>query len=76
MDCISIMCDNTNAVNKAKKLMHNNIRHHFLCDNVEKRHIEMTFCKTEDQVADIFTKALGQEHFELNRLHLGLIRGT
>ena len=49
------------------------IRHHFLRDNVEKGKIVMTFCKTEDQVADFFTKALGRESFQKNRLVLGLI---
>nr|XP_016453182.1 PREDICTED: uncharacterized mitochondrial protein AtMg00810-like [Nicotiana tabacum] len=29
---------------------------------------------TEDQIADIFTKALSREHFEKNRLALGLIK--
>lgn len=31
----------------------------------------MQFCKTEDQVADIFTKALGWERFKKNNLGLG-----
>lgn len=33
----------------------------------------MTFCKTEDQVADIFTKALEREPFQKNQLSLGHI---
>ena len=56
-----------------KRTKHIDIRHHFLRDNVEKGNIVMTFCKTEDQVADIFTKALGRESFQKNRLSLGLI---
>nr|XP_009759031.1 PREDICTED: uncharacterized protein LOC104211643 [Nicotiana sylvestris] len=43
-------------------------------DIVEKGLICMKFCKTEDHVADIFTKALSKEHFEKNRLELGLIK--
>ena len=54
-----------------KRTKHIDIRHHFLWDNVEKGFILMTFCKTEDQVADIFTKALGRETFQKNRLELG-----
>jgi len=34
----------------------------------------MNFCTTENQIADIFTKALGREQFEKNRLELGLIK--
>jgi len=73
------MCDNTSAVNMAKnsvqhkRTKHIDIRYHFLRDNVEKGLIVMTFCKTEDQIADIFTKALGREPFQKNRLALGLI---
>lgn len=78
---ISIICDNISAVNIAKNPMHHksskhiDVCNHFLHENIEKGHIEMTFCKTKNQVGDIFTKVLGREHFDLNRLHLGLIRG-
>ena len=77
--CIPILCDNTSAMNMAKnpaqhkRTKHIDVRHHFLHDNVEKGNIVMKFCKTEDQVADIFTKALGRESFQKNRLELGLI---
>lgn len=47
-----------------------------LWDNMKKGFTEMVFLKTNDQVADIFTKAQGGEHFELNQLHLGLMRGS
>ena len=50
------------------------IRHHFLRDNVEKGLISMKFCSTENQIADIFTKALNRDLFERNRLELGLIK--
>lgn len=41
-----------------------------LKNNVEKGYIVITFRKTEDQVADIFTKTLGQEYFQKNWLSL------
>ena len=56
-----------------KRTKHIDVRHHFLRDNVEKGNIVMEFCKTENQVADIFTKALGSESFQKNRLEFGLI---
>ena len=77
--CIPIMCDNTSAINMAKNLVqhkrtkHIDIRHHFLRDNVEKGFIIMKFCATEDQIVDIFTKALGREPFLKNLLSLGLV---
>ena len=38
--------------------------------------ISMNFSSTENQIADIFTKALSREQFERNRLELGLIKTT
>ena len=73
------MCDNTSAINMAKnpvqhkRTKHIDIQHHFLRDNVEKGFIIMKFCATEDQIVDIFTKALGREPFLKNLLSLGLV---
>ena len=73
------MCDNTSAINMAKnpvqhkRTKHIDIRHHFLRDNVEKGFIIMKFCAIEDQIADIFTMALGREPFLKNRLSFGLV---
>jgi len=47
-----------------------------LRDNVEKGLISTNFCTTNDQIADIFTKALSIEQFEKNRLELRLIKIT
>ena len=77
--CIPILSDNTSAINMVKNpVQHKStknieVRHNFLRDNVEKGNIMMEFCKTENQVADIFTTALGRESFQKNRLELGLI---
>ncbi|XP_070028983.1 secreted RxLR effector protein 161-like [Nicotiana sylvestris] len=58
-----------------KRIKHIYVRHHFSEGQcIEKFLICMKFWKTEDQVADIFTKALSREHFERNRLELGLIK--
>ena len=79
MGSIEIRCDNTSAINISKNPVHHSrtkhidVRHHFLRDNVEKKNIELTHCRTEDQIADIFTKALNKEPFIKLRLHLGLI---
>jgi len=55
---------------------HIDIHHHFLKDNVEKRLISMNFRPTNEQIANIFTKALSREQFERNGLELGLIKIT
>ena len=78
--CIPIYCDNTSAINisenpcQHQRTKHIDIHRHFLRDNVEKGLIFMNFCSTENQIADIFTKALNRELFERNRLELGLIK--
>ena len=76
---IKILCDNTSTINISKNHVHHSrtkhidIRHHFLRDHVEKGNIVLDYCRTGDQVADIFTKALNREQYENLRLHLGLI---
>ena len=62
------------CVNTKEQNIH--IRHNFLRDNVEKGLISLNFCYTENQIADIFTKALSREQFERNKLELGLIKTT
>ena len=57
-------------------LLHIDINYHFLRDNVEKGLISMSFYATNEQIADIFTKALSREQFERNRLELDLIKIT
>ena len=76
---IPLMCVNTSAVSMGKNTIqhkrtkHINVRHHFLRDNVEKGNIVLTYCPTEEQIADIFTKALSKDQFERNRLKLGMM---
>ena len=76
---IPLMCDNTSAVSMGmipvhhKRTKHIHVRHHFLKDNVEKGNIVLTYCSTEEQIADIFTKALSKDQFESNRLKLAMM---
>jgi len=80
MELVPILCDNTSAINisknpcQHKRTKHIDIRHHFLRDCVEKGLISMSFCPTENQLADIFTKPLSREVFEKIRLELGILR--
>ncbi|CAM8879729.1 unnamed protein product [Rhodiola kirilowii] len=78
-DQVPIFCDNTSAISIAKNLVlhgktkHIEIKHHFIRDYVEKELVTINFCRSEDQVADIFTKALHREAFEKLRMELGLM---
>jgi len=77
--CIPISCDNMSAINIAKNPCQHKrpkIHHHFSIYNVEKGLISMNFYATDKQITDIFIKALTREHFERNRLELGLIKRT
>ncbi|CAM8909619.1 unnamed protein product [Rhodiola kirilowii] len=78
-DQVRIFCDNTSAISIAKnpvqhgKSKHIEIKHHFLRDCVEKELVTINFCRSEDQVADIFTKSLHKDAFEKLRMELGLM---
>ncbi|GKC00061.1 hypothetical protein Tco_0986197 [Tanacetum coccineum] len=51
---------------------HIDIRHHFIKEQVENRVVEVYFVETKYQLADIFTKALPRERFELILPLLGM----
>ena len=76
------MCDNYSTINIAKnpvqhsRTKHIEVRHHFLRDYVEKGLVSMKFVGTNDQIADIFTKALNREPYESLRLQLGMINNN
>ena len=78
--CVPILCDNTSTICISKdpvlhsKTKHIHIRHHFLREHVESGEIELVYCPTENQLADILTKPLSRERFEKIRFELGMIR--
>nr|GEV79949.1 retrovirus-related Pol polyprotein from transposon TNT 1-94 [Tanacetum cinerariifolium] len=61
---VSIMCDNKGAIDLSKNPMqhsrtkHIEIRHHFLCDNVQKGHISIKEVSSVENIVDILTKPL------------------
>ena len=77
---ILIKCDNTSAIAISQnpvlhsRTKHIDIRHHFLRDHVEKKDIILEYIPKEDQLADIFTKPLGESRFFTLRNELGLIQ--
>ena len=74
-----IKCDNTSAINLTKNPIqysitkHIEIRHHFIRDHVQNGDICLEFVKTEDQLADIFTKPLSEDKFVEIRRNLGVL---
>lgn len=77
-DPTTIYCDNMSAIAMTKnpvfhsRTKHIEIRHHFIRELVEKQEIVLQFCKTGEQLADIFTKALPTDKFFHFRRRLGV----
>ncbi|GKF13039.1 hypothetical protein Tco_0050965 [Tanacetum coccineum] len=79
LDYIPVLCDNKGAIDLSKnpvlhsRIKHIEIQHHFLRDNVQKGNISIEKVSSEDNIADILTKPLKREPFNLLRLGLGLM---
>eukprot|EP00253_Pinus_taeda_P033219 PITA_33219 len=74
-----LMIDNTSAINLTKnpkfhdRTKHINTKYHLIQHHVEAKTIHLRHCSTNEQITDIFTKALGREKLERFRMMLGLI---
>ena len=77
-DPISIYVDNKSAISLAKNPVshsqskHINIKYHFLREQVNDKIVEFVHCKTEENLADIFTKPLKPEIFHKMKMKLGM----
>lgn len=75
-----IKCDNTSAIKLSKNPVfhggtkHMRVRYHFLRDLAKEGVIQLLFCGTQDQLADLMTKPLKFEAFQKLHKELGVCK--
>ncbi|KAJ0577826.1 putative RNA-directed DNA polymerase [Helianthus annuus] len=73
-----IWCDSRSAIHMSRnpvmngRSKHIELKHHFIRDMVAQRQVSLEFCGTDEQIADVLTKALCREKFMLFRRMLGV----
>eukprot|EP00253_Pinus_taeda_P026652 PITA_26652 len=74
----TLWCDNKSAIQLCKDpVQHQRIKHielhmHFIRKLIHDHVLEVQYCSTDDQVADIFTKALTEAKFTKLRFMVGV----
>jgi hypothetical protein len=74
----TILCDNNSTIMLSKnhvfhkKTKHIDTRYHFMRELVNKKEISLEFCKSKEQIVDIFTKALPRDAFQDMCSNLGV----
>ncbi|KAL8112747.1 hypothetical protein AgCh_020162 [Apium graveolens] len=77
-EATDIFCDNRSAIAMSRnpafhaRMKHIDVQHHFVRQLSAERKIDLKFCGTNEQVADIFTKALFQAKNDFFRMQLGV----
>ena len=72
------MVDNQSAITLSKNPVHHNLtkhidtRYHFIRQCIEDKNIDIVFIRTENPLADIFTKALRRMKFQEMRSRIGV----
>ena len=75
-----IYCDNKSAIALAKnpvfhgRSKHIDIKYHFIRDLVKSEKIVLQYCKSVDQVADMFTKPLKIDSFLKLKRMIGMVK--
>ena len=79
-ECTTIWCDNSSTIKLSKnpvmhgRSKHIDVRFHFLRDLVNDGIIQLMHCRTQEQIADLMTKALKLETFQKLREALGVCK--
>ncbi|GBE87159.1 hypothetical protein SCP_1004060 [Sparassis crispa] len=77
--------DNTVAISIARdpqfhaKSKHFDVKHHYVCEKLRDKYIDIHYCPTEDMIADILTKSLPKPRHEKLTKKLGMpigLRGS
>ena len=77
-DATPLMVDNTSGIAMTRnpvfhqKTKHIDRRYHFIKDALQEGVIDLLYCPTNEQVADIFTKVLTNDRFNYLRDLLGV----
>jgi len=77
-EATKIMCDNISTVSISKnpvfhgRTKHIKIKFHFIREVQQSNEVLLVHCSSENQLADIFTKALPKERFEDLRQRIGV----
>ncbi|XP_014496842.1 uncharacterized protein LOC106758430 [Vigna radiata var. radiata] len=75
---VRLLVDNKSAIDLTKhptshgRSKHIEMRFHFIREQVGKGKLEVVYCRSEDQIVDILTKALKGEHFLTLRKQIGV----
>ena len=78
-DKVPLLCDNYSAIKIGRnpllhsRTKHIEIRHHFICDHINRGDIELSFIPIKIQLADIFTKPLDEARFTFLRHELNIV---
>lgn len=82
LEHIPIMCDYTSVINLTKhtvlhlRIKHTEIRHHFLCNHIEKWDVIFEHADNKNKLADIFIKSFPIEPFLNIRRELGILNNS
>ncbi|MED6217053.1 hypothetical protein PIB30_118021 [Stylosanthes scabra] len=74
----TMLCDSKSAIAMTNNSVYHSrtkhiaIKYHFIREAILEKKIKIEYCNTEEQLADIFTKALPRTKFELFRQMLGV----
>ena len=77
-----VMCDNSSTIKLSKnpvmhgRSKHIDVRFHFLRELVNYKIIELKFCESREQIADVMTKPLKLESFQKFRNHMGMCKAN
>ncbi|KAF7833312.1 Copia protein [Senna tora] len=75
-----IRVDNQSAIAMAKNPVHHghtkhiNVKFHAVRQAAKEGSVELVYCKSEEQLADIMTKSVSKGRFEFMRIQLGVLK--